>query len=87
MRNEDGLTYAFTCLNLEKRGVQEVTDVLGTYKHLREVNLNHNDIREIAEVQRLDYITKLQASHNKVESIAFFAEINDSLQYLQVSAS
>lgn len=64
--------------------MQDITDVLGTYKHLREVNLSHNDIREIQEIQRLDYITKLQASHNKVESIAFFAEISDSLQYLQV---
>lgn len=64
--------------------MQDITDVLGTYKHLREVNLNRNDIREIQEIQRLDYITKLQASHNKVESIGFFAEVSDSLQYLQV---
>lgn len=79
-----GQTYAFTTLNLENKQVQELTDVLGTYKHLREINLNHNDIKDVSECQRLDYLISLQASNNRIGSVSFFAEASISLQYLQV---
>jgi Leucine-rich repeat (LRR) protein len=54
-----GFSYAFTCLNLDGKNVQEITDVLGSYKHLREINLSNNDLLDIAEVLKLDYLTKL----------------------------
>lgn len=79
-----GATYAFTCLDLQNKQVQELTDVLGAYKHLRDVNLSHNDIMDVSECQRLDYLVSLQASHNRIGSVRFFQEASTSLQYLQV---
>jgi protein phosphatase 1 regulatory subunit 7 len=73
------MTYAFSKLNLENKNVQDITDCIGDYKHLRDVNLSHNDIKDISEVQRLDFLVNLQASHNKIASIEFFAEASVSL--------
>ena len=81
-----GVSYAFTKLNLENKNVQDLTDCIGNYKHLRDINLSHNDIKDISEVQRLDHLVNLQASHNKIDAIDFFAEAYHSLQYLQVTA-
>jgi len=68
---------------MENRNVQDLTDVLGVYKHLRDVNLNHNDIKDVCECSRLDYLVNLQASHNKIAGIDFFAANSMSMQYLQ----
>ena len=84
--NIGGVSYAFTKLNLENKNVQDLTDCIGNYKHLRDINLSHNDIKDISEVQRLDHLVNLQASHNKIDAIDFFAEAYHSLQYLQVTA-
>jgi len=65
--------------------VQDLTDSVGIYKHLREVNLSNNDIKDIAEVSRLDYLVHLKAHHNKIQNISFFNDSSMSMQYLQVS--
>jgi len=63
--------------------VQDLTDTVGIYKHLREVNLSNNDIKDIAEVSRLDYLVHLKAHHNKIQNISFFNDNSMSMQYLQ----
>jgi Leucine-rich repeat (LRR) protein len=82
-----GQTYAFTCLNLENKNVQDLTDVMGIYKHLREVNLSNNDVKDISEASRLDYLVSLKAHHNKISNVSFFNDNSMSMQYLQVSKS
>lgn len=60
-----------------------MTDVLGIYKHLRDVNLSNNDIKDVSEVARLDYLVSLKAHHNKIASVQFFNDASMSMQYLQ----
>lgn len=59
--------------------------MLGSYKHLREVNLSNNDIVDLSEAVRLDYLVSLEAHHNKIDSIRFFGNSPASMQFLQVS--
>lgn len=80
----DGSAYAFTVLNLEGKGVQDLDDSLRAYKHLRQINLSNNDILDVNDVQMLPYLVSLQASGNKVKSINFLYEAAMALQYLQV---
>lgn len=56
---------------------------MGIYKHLREVNLSNNDIKDISEAARLDYLVSLKAHHNKIQNISFFNDSSMSMQYLQ----
>lgn len=62
--------------------MQDLTDVIGIYKHLREVNLSNNDIKDVSEATRLDYLVSLKAHHNKIKSISFFNDASMSMQYL-----
>jgi len=48
--NLDGQSYAYSTLNMEEKEIQELGDVLNTYVHLQNVNLNKNDIRDISVV-------------------------------------
>lgn len=57
--------------------------MLGSYKHLREVNLSNNDIVDLSEAARLDYLVSLQAHHNKIDSIRFFGTSPAAMQFLQ----
>ena len=52
----DGEKYAYTCLNLEKQNVQIISEVLRIHKHLRQINLSFNDLREIEEVVFMEYL-------------------------------
>jgi hypothetical protein len=61
-------------LNLEGKGVQDINDTLCAHKHLRDVNLSHNDILDVQEIARLEYIVNLQATHNRISSISFLNE-------------
>lgn len=61
------------------KNVQDLTDVLGIYKHLRDVNLSSNDIKDVSEVARLDYLVNLQASNNKIGSVRFFNDASMSM--------
>ena len=56
--------------------------MLGSYKHLREVNLSNNDIMDLSEAARLDYLVSLEAHHNKIDSIRFFGNSPASMQFL-----
>jgi len=49
--------------------------------------LSHNDIIDISDLLRLDYLVSLNASNNRIQSADFFSDGSMSLQYLQVSCA
>lgn len=83
-RTADGTSYAFSNLNLEEKEIQELGELLRPYKHLTNVNLSKNDLRDVSEVRHLTYILTLNASTNSVKDISFIEANPDCLEYLQV---
>lgn len=81
----DGHSYAYSTLILEEKEIQELGDLLRPYKHLSNLNLNKNDIRDISCVVDLTYLLTLSCSGAAIKSLDFLSENPASLQYLQVS--
>lgn len=60
----DGSTYAFTDLNLEDKGLENLGDQLTDFDHLRFVNLNKNRLENIDKLRNLKYLQSLSAKEN-----------------------
>ena len=84
-RSFDGTTYAFVNLTLEEKEIQELGQLLRSYQHLRNVNLSKNELKDVAEVVHFPHLLNLNLSTNQIANIDFFADLRDTLPYLQVS--
>ena len=83
----DGRSYAYTNCNLsaKEEKIQELGEHLRPYKHLTNIDLSENDLRDISEVAHMEGLLQLKASTNAITSITFFEENPQALQHLQVS--
>lgn len=77
-----GDTYAFTTLILEEKEVELLGDAIKAYIHLRNINLNKNQLKSIDELSCLNDLLILTAIENQIEDISFLA--GDVLPHLQI---
>ena len=78
----DGATYAFSVLNLNGNGINDLGDQLQNYEHLREVYLNGNAFTNIDKLRTLSLLQILEAKDNKIMDNYFMSETNQQLQFL-----
>ena len=78
----NGDTYAFTTLVLEEKEIEILGDAIKPYIHLRNINLNKNQLRGIDELGRLNDLLILSAVENQIEDISFLTQ--DVNQYMQI---
>ena len=81
-KSHDGSTYTFTVLNLEEKELEVLAECLRKYKHLKNVSVAKNQLKDISEVAALENLLVFNGSENQIESIGFMS--NSGLNYLQM---
>jgi len=57
-----GLSYAFTCLDLEDKAIDDMGVALRCYEHLRSFNMSKNELRSFDELIHLPYLQNVNVS-------------------------
>jgi len=79
-------TCVFTTLVAEEKEVEVLGDDIKSYVHLRNINLNKNQLRSISELGELNDLLILNAVENQIEDISFLSQnVNQHLQILNLS--
>lgn len=78
----DGASVAFTCLNLENLGLEDLGERVTNFEHIRDVNLNGNKLKNIDKLRNYQFLQSLQASKNQIEDIYFMSESKQQLKFL-----
>ena len=78
----DGLSYAFTKLDIHEKELDGLGDDIANYTLLRDFNCSNNKIPNIDHLAKMTYISKIDASINVIKDISMFNEENSFL-YLQ----
>ena len=78
----DGNTCAFTTLFLEEKEIEVLGDAIKNYLHLRNINLNKNQLTSLNELQSLPNLLTLTCFENQIEDISFLSQ--SSHHFLQV---
>lgn len=60
----DGTAYTYTKLTLSNKGITSAADIFAEYPHLRQLDLNNNQISDIVHLQKLKYVSQLNLSRN-----------------------
>ena len=77
----DGNGMAFTQLVIDKEGIKNLYDLLGSYPHLRNLNIMGNEITDIHSLTLLPYLLKCDASRNLIVELQCLYEPS-KLEYL-----
>ena len=86
--NVDGSTYAYTNLNLEGKGLDQIGDHITDFEHIRQLNLNKNKLDSIDKLRNLKYLQSLEATDNNIADNYFMSESKQQLKFLtQVNLS
>ena len=78
----DGSSVAYIKLDLENKELDEVSEELANYKHLRHINLSGNHFEQITVLSNLPFILKLELKSNKLHSLEIF-DNSQTFHYLQ----
>ena len=64
----DGSTYAFSVLNIEDKGFEDLGEDLQNYEHIRELYLSKNKFSNIDKLRTLKYLQILEANSKSSNS-------------------
>ena len=78
----DGSSFAYTRLTLRNKSVQQVTEAIYSYPHLREIDLGFNQLQEINYLEKLKFVIQLNLENNLINDIKFLM-MSDSFPYLK----
>ena len=78
----DGLSYAFTKLDIHEKELDGLGEELANYNLLRDFNCSNNKIPNINHLAKMTYISTIDASINVIKDISMF-NVEDSFLYLQ----
>ncbi|KAJ1340426.1 hypothetical protein BSLG_004829 [Batrachochytrium salamandrivorans] len=78
-RTGDGLSYAYSRLDIHNTGVTSL-DTLETYPHLRYIDCSDNQLVDISTLAKLEFLLSVNVSNNKLRNIP---EVLDKKRYLQ----
>lgn len=79
----NGLSYAYTCLELKEKELDELGEELSNYIHLRDINISNNKFVHIKPLEHIPYLVRLDASKNEIKDIDIFQD-PEKLQFLQI---
>jgi len=74
----NGSTYAYLKMNLavilnktklKEKEIEKLYDTIGSYKHLRYLDVSSNKITDLSSVKSLQYLVSLNASRNEITSL------------------
>lgn len=60
-------------------------DLLRPYEHVQNLDISKNEVYDLQTICCFPYLLTLNANTNAVQSISFFENSPDTLQFLQVS--
>ena len=78
----DGLSYAFTKLDIHEKELDGLGDDISNYTLLRDFNCSNNIIPDINHLAKMTYISIIDASINVIKDISMF-NVEESFLYLQ----
>jgi Leucine-rich repeat (LRR) protein len=81
--NTDGLSYAYICLKLEEKELDDIGEDIGSYIHLRDINLSQNKFTQIDPIRHIPHLVNLDASKNEITDVNVLFSEPEKLQYLQ----
>ncbi|KAH6567735.1 hypothetical protein BASA62_005950 [Batrachochytrium salamandrivorans] len=67
-RTGDGLSYAYSRLDIHNTGVTSL-DTLETYPHLRYIDCSDNQLVDISTLAKLEFLLSVNVSNNKLRNI------------------
>lgn len=77
---------AFTTLILEEKELEVLGEAIKSYTHLRNINLNKNQLSSLNELTSLPNLLTLTAVENQVDDISFLSQdSNPNLQVLRLT--
>jgi len=80
----DDNTYKLFKIDLSNRNIKKIPKLIGKLSDLRELNLSHNKIIKIEELENLSKLEKLDLSHNQILEIGGLEKLSQ-LQELSLS--
>ena len=78
----DGASYAFLKLDLTDKELESHVQELGSYQHLRFLELNGNVVSDISALSKIPHVLRLNLTGNRVASLDLFNN-EETFTYLQ----
>jgi hypothetical protein len=67
----DGRSSAYLGFKVNNMLINDI-EILGTYEHMQWIDISHNEVTDLTPLGRLPNLVKLNASHNRLESVLDF---------------
>jgi internalin A len=78
----DGTNFAYTKLTLRNKGIEEVTQAIDSYPHLRLIDMGFNQLQDISYLEKLKFVVELNLENNHLGDVKFLMS-SDSFPYLK----
>ena len=75
----DGLSYAFTKLDIHEKELDGLGEDINNFNLLREFICSNNKIKDISVLSKMNYMSSIDASTNYIKDISFFNQENSFL--------
>ena len=82
-RTYDGLSYAYTEIDLKEKEIDDIGTDIDNFTQILDFNVSTNKITHINCVKNMPYIIRIDASVNEIKDIEVFNN-PDRFQYLQI---
>ena len=69
-------------MNCEKKGIDEIYDLLNDYPNMRKINFSFNKLNDISSVTCIKFLTTLNISNNEINSLDCF-NLENELNFLE----
>jgi Leucine-rich repeat (LRR) protein len=67
----DGSNFAYTKLALRNKGVEEITQAIYAYPHLRVLDFGFNQVREVTSLEKLKFVVDINLENNLLTDVRF----------------
>ena len=79
----DGLSYAFTAIDIHEKELDDLGEDIKSYTQIRNFNGSTNKIKDINILANMPYISIIDFSTNSIKDISVF-NTTEAFQYLQI---
>lgn len=78
----DGTNFAFTRLTLRNKGINEITQAIDCYPHLRVIDMGFNQLQDISYLEKLRFVVELNLENNHLSDVKFLMS-SEAFPYLK----
>ena len=79
----DGLSYAFTALDIHEKELDDLGQDINKFTQLRNINASNNKLKEMSPLINMPYLSIVDFSINALKDMSIFSN-TEAFQYLQV---